>query len=131
MVPGTPDGGLDYDEVERSLKGARLLVVNSASNVLGHRLPLADAGGAGPRRRALVLFDAAQGAGHLPCRAPTDGADLVAFTGHKGMLGPQGTGGLWVREGVEVEPLLRGGTGETRPSGRCLPPCPTGWRPER
>jgi len=108
---GTPEGEVDYEEAERLLEGARLLVVNSASNVLGHRLPLAELAARAHASGALVLLDAAQAAGHLPMRCAEEGADLVAFTGHKGMLGPQGTGGLWVREGVEVEPLMRGGTG--------------------
>lgn len=111
MVKGTPEGALDYEEVERKLAGARLLVVNSASNVLGCRLPLAELAARAGNAGALVLLDAAQAAGHLPMACAKEGADLVAFTGHKGMLGPQGTGGLWVREGVEIEPLLRGGTG--------------------
>jgi selenocysteine lyase/cysteine desulfurase len=108
---GTPEGEIHYEEAERLLQGARILVVNSVSNVLGHRLPLAELAGRAHAAGALVLVDAAQGAGHVPLRCAEDGADLVAFTGHKGMLGPQGTGGLWVREGVEVEPLLHGGTG--------------------
>jgi cysteine desulfurase family protein len=110
-IGGTPDGAIDYEEAERLLEGARLLVVNSASNVLGHRLPLRELASRAHAAGALVLLDAAQGAGHLSMPCAEDGADLVAFTGHKGMLGPQGTGGLWVREGVEVEPLMRGGTG--------------------
>ncbi|HKJ03794.1 MAG TPA: aminotransferase class V-fold PLP-dependent enzyme, partial [Longimicrobiales bacterium] len=84
---------------------------NSASNVLGHRLPLARLAAVARSAGALVLVDTAQGAGHVPMACAAEGADLVAFTGHKGMLGPQGTGGLWVREGLELEPLLRGGTG--------------------
>ena len=111
MVPGTPDGEIDYDVVERLLRGARLLVVNSACNVLGQRLPLEPLAALARAAGALVLLDAAQGAGHFPLDCGALGADLVAFTGHKGMLGPQGTGGLWVREGVDVEPLVRGGTG--------------------
>src|SRR5690606_5381982 len=71
----------------------------------------------------LVLVDAAQAAGHVPIDPAGDGADLVAFTGHKGLLGPQGTGGLWVREGLDVRPLLRGGTG-----GNSLDPeMPPAW----
>ncbi|HSW30793.1 MAG TPA: aminotransferase class V-fold PLP-dependent enzyme [Longimicrobiales bacterium] len=111
MLAGTPDGRLDYEEGERLVRGARLLVVNSVSNVLGHRLPLEELAGLAHAAGALVLVDTAQGAGHLPLDCGVLGADLVAFTGHKGMLGPQGTGGLWVREGVEVEPFLTGGAG--------------------
>jgi cysteine desulfurase family protein len=111
MLDGTPEGALNYDQAERLLEGARLLVLNAASNVLGHRLPLEDLVARARAAGALVLLDVAQGAGHLPLDCGSLGADLVAFTGHKGMLGPQGTGGLWVREGIEVEPLVRGGTG--------------------
>lgn len=111
MLSGSADGELDLEEAERLLAGAKVLVVNSASNVLGNRLPLPEMAELAHEAGCLVLFDAAQAAGHVPLRCAADGADLVAFTGHKGLLGPQGTGGLWVREGVEVEPLLRGGTG--------------------
>ena len=111
MLSGTPEGGFDLREAERLLDGARLVVVNLASNVLGVRLPLAPLAALAHQAGALVLADAAQSAGHLPCRPADEGADIVAFTGHKGLLGPQGTGGLWVREGVEIEPFLSGGTG--------------------
>ena len=111
MLAGTPEGDIDLDEAERLLEGARLLVVNGASNVLGTVLPLAALAERARAAGALVLVDAAQSAGHLPVSHADDGADMVAFTGHKGLLGPQGTGGLWVREGVEVTPLLTGGTG--------------------
>jgi cysteine desulfurase / selenocysteine lyase len=111
VVPGSPEGELDLDEAERLCHGARLLVVNSASNVLGNRLPLRELSGRAHAGGALVLLDAAQGAGHLPMACAAEGADLVAFTGHKGMLGPQGTGGLWVRPGLEIDPLMRGGSG--------------------
>jgi cysteine desulfurase / selenocysteine lyase len=111
MLSGTPEGEIDLGEAERLLDGARLLVVNVASNVLGVRLPLAALAELAHAAGALVLADAAQSAGHLPSSPAAEGADLVAFTGHKGLLGPQGTGGLWVREGVEVDPFLTGGTG--------------------
>lgn len=111
LMSGSPDGEVDLDEAARLLDGARVLVVNAASNVLGTLLPvrtLADlAHGAG----AVVVVDVAQSAGHSEENASTQGADVVAFTGHKGLLGPQGTGGLWVRDGIEVAPLLSGGTG--------------------
>jgi cysteine desulfurase / selenocysteine lyase len=111
LVPGSPDGCLDEAALDRALGGARLLAINAASNVLGTTL---DVSGLALRARAagaLSLVDVAQLAGHAPFDAAAAGVDMVAFTGHKGMLGPQGVGGLWVRDGVEIEPLFTGGTG--------------------
>lgn len=110
-LQGDPSGGLDLEAARRALEGARLLVVNHVSNVLGTVLPLADLARLAHEAGALVLVDAAQSAGHIPVDLAADGADVVAITGHKGLLGPQGTGGLWVREGVDIHPLLCGGTG--------------------
>jgi len=111
MLTGDRDGGVDLTQAARALDGARLLVVNAASNVLGTCMPLRTLARLAHDAGALVLVDAAQAAGHLPCSLEADGADLVAFTGHKGLLGPQGTGGLWVREGVDIAPFMTGGTG--------------------
>lgn len=111
MVPGDATGSVDLDTLGTLLEGARLLVVNHVSNVLGTVLPLEQMCSLARERGVLVLVDAAQSAGHLTASPAEAGADLVAFTGHKGLLGPQGTGGLWVREGVSVRPLLTGGTG--------------------
>ncbi|HSR41305.1 MAG TPA: aminotransferase class V-fold PLP-dependent enzyme, partial [Longimicrobiales bacterium] len=110
-IPGAPDGSVDLEAAERLLEGAQLLVVNAASNVLGTRLPLSELAAKAHDAGALVLLDAAQSAGHLPGCPAEEGADLVAFTGHKGLLGPQGTGGLWIRDSLDVAPLLAGGTG--------------------
>jgi cysteine desulfurase/selenocysteine lyase len=115
VVGGSADGTLDLDEVDRALAGegraARVLAVPHASNVLGTVLPLADLAAVAHARGALLVVDAAQSAGHVPIDVEAMGIDLLAFTGHKGLLGPQGTGGLYVREGIEVDPLLAGGTG--------------------
>lgn len=114
VVPADARGELDLGEVERLLLGpppARLLTFPHVSNVLGNVLPAAELASRARAVGALVLIDAAQSAGHLPIDVVRDGVDLLAFTGHKGLLGPQGTGGLWVREGIELEPLLHGGTG--------------------
>lgn len=111
MLSGNAEGAWDLDEASRLLDGARVLVVNVASNVLGTVAPLADLARLAHDAGALVVADSAQSAGHAEIEVAAAGADLVAFTGHKGLLGPQGTGGLWVREGVDVEPFLFGGTG--------------------
>jgi len=111
MVPADAAGALDGAALDRMLDGARLLTINAASNVLGTALDV----GALTRRAhdagALVLVDLAQSAGHIPFDAAVAGVDMVAVTGHKALLGPQGTGALWVREGLELDPLLTGGTG--------------------
>jgi cysteine desulfurase / selenocysteine lyase len=115
VVGGAPDGSLDLDEVDRALAGdgrpARMLAVPHANNVLGTALPLAELAEIAHARGALLLVDAAQSAGHLPIDVDAMGIDLLAFTGHKGLLGPQGTGGLYVREGIAIDPIFAGGTG--------------------
>ena len=115
MIGVGRNGGVDFDEVDGLLRGpgrpARLLVLPHASNVTGVVLPVAELADRAHEAGALVLVDLAQTAGHYPVDIAAMNVDLAAFTGHKGLLGPQGIGGLWVREGVEVEPLLHGGTG--------------------
>ena len=111
VLSGSPDGAIDLDEATRVLDGARVLVLNVASNVLGTLMPVADLSALAHAAGAIVVADAAQSAGHVCGELSSEGADVVAFTGHKGLLGPQGTGGLWLRDGLEVASLLRGGTG--------------------
>lgn len=108
-VAGGVDGTLDMAAFDAAVSGARLVTLNAVSNVLGTRLPVEELADRARSAGALVLIDTAQSAGHVPM--DLSGADLVAFTGHKGLLGPQGTGGLWVRSGVAVRPLVQGGTG--------------------
>lgn len=109
------EGNPDLSELEDMLRGdgrpARLLVLPHASNVTGTILPVREMAERAHSVGALVLVDAAQTAGHHPIDVNDLGVDVLAFTGHKGLLGPHATGGLWVREGVDVAPLLRGGTG--------------------
>lgn len=111
MLSGSPDGSVDFAEAERLLEGAKLLVLNAVSNVLGTPLPVRKLAALARAAGALVLVDAAQSAGHEKGTAGDDGVDLLAFTGHKGLLGIQGIGGLWVREGVDIDPFMTGGTG--------------------
>ena len=111
MLAGAPDGSIDLDDASRKFEGARLVVINAASNVLGTLLDVRKLTSLAHAAGALVVVDAAQSAGHMPVNVAEDDVDVVAITGHKGLLGPQGTGALWVREGVAVDPMLRGGTG--------------------
>jgi selenocysteine lyase/cysteine desulfurase len=111
LVPANSQGELDMTRYERALDGARLVVLNAVSNVLGTTLDIAALSRLAHAAGALVLVDGAQAAGHMPFTPAADGADLVALTGHKGLLGPQGIGALWVREGIDVAPLITGGTG--------------------
>jgi len=105
------EGRLDMRAVTAALEGARLLVLTHASNVLGTALPLAELVDRAHAAGALVLVDAAQSAGHLPLDVEAQEIDLLAFAGHKGLLGPQGTGGLYVRPGLDLPPVVAGGTG--------------------
>jgi cysteine desulfurase family protein len=111
VLGGNPAGTVNLDEAEQALRGATLLVIPHASNVLGVGLPVRELAERAHAAGAMVLVDAAQSAGHLPLDVQGMGIDLLAFTGHKGLLGPQGTGGLWVREGIEIPPAFFGGTG--------------------
>jgi cysteine desulfurase / selenocysteine lyase len=111
LVPGASDGSLDDDVLDRALDGARVLVINAASNVLGTTLDVTSLAARARDAGVLSIVDLAQLAGHAPFDAAAAGVDVVAFTGHKGLLGPQGIGGIWVRDGVELDPLLAGGTG--------------------
>lgn len=111
LVPADAEGRLEEAALERALEGARLLVVNGASNVLGTTLDVVALTARAHDAGAFVLLDGAQLLGHVPFSVARSGVDLVALTGHKALLGPQGTGALWVRPELEVAPLLAGGTG--------------------
>ncbi|MBN1935019.1 MAG: aminotransferase class V-fold PLP-dependent enzyme [Anaerolineae bacterium] len=111
----TPQGVLDPAQVEAAMRPhTRLIALNHASNVIGTLLPVAEVGRMARERGVLLLVDAAQSGGTYPIDVQADQIDLLAFTGHKGLLGPTGTGGLVVGERVDaaqIEPLKRGGTG--------------------
>jgi len=111
VTPG-PEGLLDPARVALALREkTRLVAVAQASNVLGTAQPVAEIGALAKEHGALFLVDAAQGAGLLPIDVSKDSIDLLAFTGHKGLLGPVGTGGLYVGGGVELKAWREGGTG--------------------
>lgn len=112
VLPCAPDGSLDPVLVTGALRrSTRLVVTTHASNVLGTLLPIAEIGAIARAAGVPYLVDAAQTAGAYPLQLAALPVDLLAFPGHKALLGPTGTGGLYIREGITLRPLLRGGTG--------------------
>ena len=106
------NGVLDYDELERLVTpGTRAVVVTHASNVTGNAADIARVAAMAHAAGALVIVDASQSAGTAHIDMHAMGLDVVCFTGHKGLMGPQGTGGLAVAEGIDVAPWAMGGTG--------------------
>lgn len=111
-IPCSREGYPDLDFMERAFqRQTRLVVVNHVSNVCGTIAPLEELAAVARRHGASILVDAAQSAGVLPIDLQALPIDLLAFTGHKGLLGPAGTGGLYLREGIDLKPWREGGTG--------------------
>lgn len=115
QVACAQDGTLQALQVEEAIKtNTKLIVLNLASNVCGTILPVQEVGHIARKHNLLFLVDTAQGAGLLPLDMEKDQIDLLAFTGHKSLYGPMGTGGLIFGERIEpsqVYPYRQGGTG--------------------
>ena len=115
-------GRLRYEQFEKFLRpNTRLVVVTHASNVTGDLTDLAFISAFAKKHGLTLVVDAAQTAGARPIDVRALGVDVLCFTGHKALLGPQGTGGLYVRPGLTMAPLVVGGSGihsfdETHPS---------------
>lgn len=106
------NGVLDYDELEQLVTpGTRAVVVTHASNVTGNAVDVSLVAAIAHAAGALAIVDASQSAGAAKIDMDAMGLDVVCFTGHKGLMGPQGTGGLAVAEGIDVAPWAMGGTG--------------------
>jgi cysteine desulfurase family protein len=114
-IPADPDTGVvEPDDIRRAIEDRTALVaVNHASNVSGTIQPIASIGKVCGEKGVPFLVDAAQSLGHLPIDVQEAGIDLLAFPGHKGLMGPLGTGGLYIRPGVErmLATYREGGTG--------------------
>jgi cysteine desulfurase family protein len=112
MAPAGPDGIVRLDSIVSELRAdTRLIVLIHASNVNGALNSIAEVGRVARERNIRFLVDAAQTAGAVPIDVEAMNIDLLAFPGHKGLLGPQGIGGLYVRDPIRLEPLKHGGTG--------------------
>ena len=105
-------GILAYDELESLLcPNTKALVITHASNLTGNITDLKRAGSFAKKHSLLLIVDAAQTAGAVPMDMERMGIDVLCFTGHKGLYGPQGTGGVCVRPGLSIRPLKVGGSG--------------------
>ncbi|WP_082789008.1 aminotransferase class V-fold PLP-dependent enzyme [Desulfolucanica intricata] len=112
VVNCSPEGFLEPEQIKKAVKkNTRLVILTHASNIVGTILPLNEVGKITRELGIFFAVDAAQTAGSYPINVQEMQVDLLAFTGHKSLLGPQGTGGLYVAKGVELTPLKFGGTG--------------------
>ena len=105
-------GNISYEEMERAVRPeTKMIVCTHASNLTGNMIDLERVHAIAKRHGLLFIVDASQTAGVWEIDVQKLGIDVLCFTGHKGLLGPQGTGGMYVRPGVEIRPLLSGGSG--------------------
>lgn len=112
LVPFDSRGFVAPGEIAARFRpNTRLVVVNHGSNVIGTVQPIREIGRLCRERGITFLIDASQTAGKIPVDLHADNLDIIAFTGHKSLLGPTGIGGLYVREGVEIRHTRAGGTG--------------------
>lgn len=112
FVPADKLGNVDYADFERLMKpNTRAVVCTNASNLTGTVLDIERIAKTAHSHGALVIVDASQTAGCWPIDMEKMGIDVLCFTGHKGLMGPQGTGGICVKEGIEIRPFKVGGSG--------------------
>lgn len=112
FVPADRQGRVDYSDFERLMRPhTRAVVCTHCSNLTGNIMDLERISDIAHRHGALLLVDASQTAGTVPIHMEALGVDVLCFTGHKGLMGPQGTGGLCIRPGVEIAPWKVGGSG--------------------
>ena len=112
ILPADPLGNIRYGDFERSIRpNTRAIVTTHGSNLTGNLLDIAKIGAIAKKHGLTYIVDASQTAGVFDIDVQAMHIDILCFTGHKSLLGPQGTGGIYVREGLELRPLLSGGSG--------------------
>lgn len=112
ILPTDDLGNISYEELEASIRqDTRAIVSTHASNLTGNLNDIEKIGRIAKKHEVLFIVDASQTAGMFPIDVEKMGIDVLCFTGHKSLYGPQGTGGIYVREGLTVPPLKRGGSG--------------------
>ena len=112
VIRADREGYIKASEIEKAIrKDTKLIAITAASNVTGTRMPIAEIGELARRRGILFLVDGAQGAGSMAIDVEKMHIDMLAFPGHKGLLGPQGTGALYVSPEIRLRHIMEGGTG--------------------
>ena len=112
ILPADRQGRIDYADFEKNLReNTKAIVCTNGSNLTGNLIDIRKVGEIAKKYGVLFVVDASQTAGVFPIDVQEMNIDILCFTGHKGLLGPQGTGGMVVKEGVAVKPLLSGGSG--------------------
>ena len=102
----------DVGDIKQAItKDTKMIVMTHASNVTGEVFDIQSVGKLCREKGILFVVDTAQSAGVIPISMKEDNIDILCFTGHKGLMGPQGIGGICIRKGVEIRPLKTGGTG--------------------
>ncbi|MCK4307707.1 aminotransferase class V-fold PLP-dependent enzyme [candidate division WOR-3 bacterium] len=110
VIKCSKEGVLEPDDIKKKItQNTRLIIATAASNVVGTIMPIRDIGRIARKHNIPFLVDAAQTVGSFPINV--EEIDMIAFSGHKGLLGPQGTGCLYIKEGIKLTPLKFGGTG--------------------
>ena len=112
ILPADAMGNILYEDFEKEIRpNTKAIVTTHGSNLTGNLLNIQQIGSIARKHGLIYFVDASQTAGVFPIDVQQMHIDILCFTGHKGLLGPQGTGGIYVREGTEVRPLLSGGSG--------------------
>ena len=112
IIPADEKGRIRYDLLDTALKtNTSAIVLTHASNLSGNVTDLAFVSNFAKKHNLLLIVDASQTAGSLPINVLKMGIDILCFTGHKGLFGPQGIGGLYLREGLTLPPFKSGGSG--------------------
>lgn len=105
-------GNIPFHQIkERKKENTKMVICTHSSNVTGNLFNIKEIGQICKEEGLLFVVDAAQTAGVFPINVMEQNIDILCFTGHKGLLGPQGTGGIYVREGIDITPLKTGGSG--------------------
>lgn len=112
ILPADEDGNISYDMLEAAVRQeTKAIICTHGSNLTGNLNDIERIGKIAKAHKLLFIVDASQTAGVFPIDVQKMGIDVLCFTGHKSLYGPQGTGGIYVRDGIKIRPLKRGGSG--------------------